>query len=75
MNFLSKITKDHVKYLLTTIAVSSIVVGFFLDKIASEVFYTTIGSIITHFYQNSKVEELNKKVQAQDIEIQYLKNG
>jgi hypothetical protein len=75
MNFLSKITKDHVKYLLTTIAVSSIVVGFFLDKIASEVFYTTIGSIITHFYQNSKVEELNKKVQAQDIEIQSLKNG
>jgi chaperonin cofactor prefoldin len=55
--------------------VSSIIAGFFLDKIADEVFYTTIGSIITHFYQGNKVKELKNEIEAQKVEIQSLKNG
>ena len=69
------LSSDHVKYLLTILAVSSIIAGFFLDKIADEVFYTTIGSIITHFYQGNKVKELKNEIEAQKVEIQSLKNG
>lgn len=69
------LSSDHVKYLLTIMAVSSIIAGFFLDKIADEVFYTTIGSIITHFYQGNKVKELKNEIEAQKVEIQSLKNG
>lgn len=72
---MNNLSSDHVKYLLTVLAVSSIIVGFFLDKIAAEVFYTTIGSIITHFYQGNKVKELKNEIEAQKIEIQSLKNG
>lgn len=72
---LNNLSSDHVKYLLTVLAVSSIIIGFFLDKIAAEVFYTTIGSIITHFYQGNKVKELKNEIEAQKIEIQSLKNG
>jgi cell division FtsZ-interacting protein ZapD len=75
MNFLNNISSDQIKYLLTIMAVSSIIVGFFLDKIAAEVFYTTIGSIITHFYQGNKVKELKNEIEAQKVEIQSLKNG
>ena len=69
------LSSDQVKYILTILAVSSIIVGFFLDKIADEVFYTTIGSIITHFYQGNKVKELKNEIEAQKVEIQSLKNG
>ena len=69
------LSSDQVKYILTILAVSSIIVGFFLDKIADEVFYTTIGSIITHFYQSNKVKELKNEIEAQKVEIQSLKNG
>lgn len=72
---LNNLSSDHVKYLLTVLAVSSIIAGFFLDKIAAEVFYTTIGSIITHFYQGNKVKELKNEIEAQKIKIQSLKNG
>ena len=72
---LNNLSSDHVKYLLTILAVSSIIAGFFLDKIADEVFYTTIGSIITHFYQGNKVKELKNEIEAQKVEIQSLKNG
>lgn len=75
MNFLNNISSDQIKYLLTIMAVSSIIVGFFLDKIAAEVFYTTIGSIITHFYQGNKVKELKNDIEAQKVELQSLKNG
>lgn len=69
------LSSDQVKYILTILAVASIIVGFFLDKIADEVFYTTIGSIITHFYQGNKVKELKNEIEAQKIKIQSLKNG
>lgn len=72
---MSFINQDHIKYLLTVLAVSSIIAGFFLDKIAAEVFYTTIGSIITHFYQGNKVKELKNDIEAQKVELQSLKNG
>ena len=72
---MNNLSSDHVKYILTILAVSSIIVGFFLDKIADEVFYTTIGSIITHFYQGNKVKELKNEIEAQKVEIQSLKNG
>ena len=72
MNF---INQDQVKYILTILSVCAIIVGFFLDKIAAEVFYTTIGSIITHFYQGNKVKELKTEIEAQKVELQSLKNG
>lgn len=75
MNFLSNITSDHVKYLLTLIAVLSIIIGFFFGKIADEVFYTTVGSIITHFYQGYKVKKLESEIEAQKVELQSLKDG
>ena len=72
---LNNLSSDNVKYLLTILSVSSIIAGFFLDKIADEVFYTTIGSIITHFYQGNKVKELKNDIEAQKVELQSLKNG
>lgn len=72
---LNNLSSDNIKYLLTILSVSSIIVGFFLDKIAAEVFYTTIGSIITHFYQGNKVKELKTEIEAQKVELQSLKNG
>lgn len=68
-------TSDHVKYFLTIAAVLAIIVGFFYDKIASEVFYTTVGSIITHFYQGKKVKELKDQIDKQNVELQSLKDG
>lgn len=53
---------DKMRFVLTVIAVLSIIVGFFLNKVSSDVFYATVGSIITHFYQNYKVNELKKKI-------------
>jgi hypothetical protein len=72
---LNNLSSDNVKYILTIISVSSIIAGFFLDKIAAEVFYTTIGSIITHFYQGNKVKELKNDIEAQKAKLQSLKNG
>lgn len=71
----SKINTEHVKSLLAIIVVLSVIIGYFVGSVNSEIFYTTVGSVITHFYQGSKVKELSDKVKEQDVQLQSLKNA
>lgn len=71
----SKITSEHIKALLAAITVLSVITGFFMGLVSSEIFYTTVGSVVTHFYQGTKVKELSEKIKDQDSQIQSLKNG
>jgi hypothetical protein len=71
---MANISKNQVKYILTIIAVSAVIVGYFFDKIASEIFYSTVGGIITHFYQESKVRKLEETVEEQSVKLQSI-NG
>lgn len=71
----SKITTEQVKSFLAIITVLSVIIGFFCGVVGSEIFYTTVGSVVTHFYQGTKVKELSDKIQQQTVELQSLKNG
>jgi positive regulator of sigma E activity len=71
---MANISKNQVKYILTIIAVSAVIVGYFFDKIASEIFYSTVGGIISHFYQESKVRKLEETVEEQSVKLQSI-NG
>lgn len=62
------------KNLITVVAVVSIVIGFFIGKVSSEIFYATVGGIISHFYQGSTIKKMSKKITAQTEEIKSLKN-
>ena len=63
------ISKNQTKYILTIMAVSSIIIGYFFDKVASEIFYSTVGGIITHFYQENKVRKLEEQVEEQSVKL------
>jgi hypothetical protein len=63
------ISKNQTKYILTIMAVSSVIIGYFFDKIASEIFYSTVGGIITHFYQENKVRKLEEQVEEQSVKL------
>jgi len=69
MNLLNIISKNQTKYVLTIMAVSSIIIGYFFDKVASEIFYSTVGGIITHFYQENKVRKLEETVEEQSVKL------
>lgn len=71
----SKITTEQIKSFLAVITVLSVIIGYFYGIVSSEIFYTTVGSIITHFYQGTKVKELSDKIEQQNIELQSLRNG
>jgi hypothetical protein len=45
-----------------------------MGKVAPEIFYATVGGIISHFYQETTIKKLNSKVKAQNDEIKVLKN-
>jgi hypothetical protein len=64
-----KISKSNVKNLLTIMAVTSVIIGYFFDKVASEIFYSTVGGIITHFYQENKVRKLEETVEEQSVKL------
>ena len=68
------ISKSQTKYILTLMAVSAVIVGYFFDKVSSEIFYSTIGGIITHFYQENKVRKLEEQVEEQSVKLQAV-NG
>jgi positive regulator of sigma E activity len=72
LNITSNLSKTQVKYLLTIMAVSSIIIGYFFDKISSEIFYSTVGGIIAHFYQESKVRKLEETVEEQSVKLQSI---
>jgi len=74
MDFLNKITSEQVKAFLAVFAVFSVIIGFFLHIVPSEIFFTIIGGLISQFYQSGKVTELTKKVETQEAEIQSLKH-
>jgi hypothetical protein len=61
---------EHVKNGLVILSVGSIIVGFFQGIVSSEIFYATVGGIITHFYQSGKITDLKDKVESQRVEIQ-----
>jgi uncharacterized membrane protein YfcA len=72
MNTLSNITFDQVRFLLVLMAVGSIIGGFFAGIVSSEIFYATMGSIITHFYQGTRIQAINDKVDEQHSTIQTM---
>ncbi len=74
MNFLNNQSYNLVRYTFTLIALCSIIIGFFMGKVAPEIFYATVGGIISHFYQETTIKKLNSKVKAQNDEIKVLKN-
>jgi hypothetical protein len=63
------------KYVLTVIALLSIVIGFFMGKVSPEIFYATVGAILSHFYQDTTIKNLSSKIKAQSEEIKILKDG
>lgn len=75
MNFLNKINKHHINFILTLSAVSSVIIGFFTGHVTSEVFYTTVGGIISHFYQGNRISELENTIEAQSIKLQSITGG
>lgn len=75
MNWFKDINQETTKNLLTIFVVSSVVIGYFFGVVNSEIFYTTVGSVLTHFYQGSKIKELNEKIEQQSVQLQSLKNG
>ena len=64
---------ENVKNILVVLAVGSIIAGFFIGHVSSEIFYTTVGGIISHFYQSGKINDLQNKVETQKIQIQSQK--
>jgi hypothetical protein len=62
-------SSENVKNGLVILAVGSIVVGFFQGIVTSEIFYSTIGGIITHFYQSGKISSLQTEVEAQKVQL------
>lgn len=70
--YMPNISKNQTKYILTIMAVTSVIVGYFLDKVASEIFYSTVGGIIAHFYQENKVRKLEEQVEEQSVKLQAI---
>ena len=68
-------SRSTTQNILVIVTLVSIIAGFFLGKVVPEFFYATVGGIITHFYQGSKVDALKKTVEAQSVRIQSLKDG
>jgi uncharacterized integral membrane protein len=66
-------TNDAVKSILAIIAVLSVIVGFFMGLVPSEMFSAIIGGLITQFAQAGRITELSKQVVTQQAEIQSLK--
>lgn len=58
-------SKEIFKYVTAGIFVISLVTGFFLDKIPSEIFVGVAGSVVTYIVANRKykneIEELKSK--------------
>jgi positive regulator of sigma E activity len=63
------LSKSLTKHIITIMAVSAIIIGYFFDKVASEIFYSTVGGIITHFYQENKVRKLEEQVEEQSVKL------
>ena len=72
MSMLTNISPSQFNFLLTFVAVGSIVVGFFTGHVTGEVFYGTMGGIIAHFYQGTKISDLKDQVEQQSVTIQTL---
>lgn len=68
-------TTSTTQNILVIVTLVAIIGGFFLGKVAPEFFYATVGGIITHFYQGSKVSALEKTVSEQSVRIQSLKDA
>lgn len=62
-------SSENVKNGLAILAVGSIIVGFFQGIVTAEIFYSTIGGIITHFYQSNKISKLQNEVEAQKVQL------
>ena len=73
MSMFNNPTEDQLRAILAIIAVVSVIAGFFMGIVSSDVFSATIGMIITHFYQGNKVTELKSKIETHEAEIQSLK--
>ena len=65
-------TKTTTKNIIALIVILSIIGGFFAGVVPSEFFYSTIGMIISHFYQVDKINKLKDTVEAQTIKINSL---
>lgn len=68
-------TDNTVKGILVIIAVLSVIIGFFLKVIPSEMFSAIVGGLVMQYFQANKIQQLSKKVDDQEVEIQSLKNG
>ena len=73
MSMFNNPTEDQLRAILAIIAVVSVIAGFFMGIVSSDVFSATIGMIITHFYQGNKVTQLKSQIETHEAEIQSLK--
>lgn len=58
-----------VKNGLVILSVLSVIIGYFVGVVSPDIFYAIIGGIITHFFNSSKMIDLEKKIKEKDNEI------
>lgn len=67
------ITDSTAKAFFAFVVLISIIIGFFMDKIAAEVFMSVASSVVTYYFGEAQNKKLQQKLDAKEVEIQSLK--
>lgn len=66
------ITDSTAKAFFAFVVLASIIAGFFMDKIAPEVFMSVASSVVTYYFGEAQNKKLQQKLDAKEAEIQAL---
>jgi len=66
------ITDSTAKAFFAFVVLISIIAGFFMDKIAPEVFMSVASSVVTYYFGEAQNKKLQQKLDAKEAEIQAL---
>lgn len=75
MEFLKSITDLQVKGFFAFMIIASVIVGFFMKIITSDVFMGVAGSVITYYYKDKESAQLQTQVDKKDEQIKALQVG
>lgn len=67
------ITDTTAKAFFAFIVLCAIIAGFFMDKIAPEVFMSVASAVVTYYFGEAQNKKLQQKLDQKEVELQSLK--
>lgn len=69
---LPSISDSAVKAILAVMTIASVIAGFFMKLIDSTIFMTVAATIITHYFNDKRMTNLQDQVDSKDAQLQSL---